>query len=347
MSGKDTHGRVVRVELFEVFPQNFFSLFASPNRTICAEALLVLHRHYRQETRLKKAELVSRLVSGIETRMLELEAEEGDPYGFGEEVNLSGRAHFLLRKFLLKVGLPENRFYLDGMPMNIKTLKAWLLNHYSRQYQFFESNRDYREVLSGVLGYLNERFFRLFRKAVPFSPIINIKQFITEFVCDVEKEVDITHMQENIRQYKQLEEELALVEKKVAALEVIAVLYRTYREEAERLRMQQYLLERAALEKRVRDMETLREEVAVLEESISNLRGKIVRDAYRTKLEKMKKDPAYAEFFGLIELMLKLNIRLEQEALLAEGDLQLAPDCYRSLKKALTIQAIKCSKSGK
>jgi hypothetical protein len=88
------------VELFEVFPQNFFSLFASPNRTIYAEALLVLHRHYRQETRLKKAELVSRLVSGMETKMLELEAEEGDSYGFGEEVNLSGRAHFLLRKFL-------------------------------------------------------------------------------------------------------------------------------------------------------------------------------------------------------------------------------------------------------
>ncbi|MBT9173058.1 MAG: hypothetical protein DDT21_01448 [Syntrophomonadaceae bacterium] len=88
------------MQLFEVFPPNFFSLFASPNREIYAEALLVLHRHYRQETRLKKAELVSRLVAGMETRMLALEAEEGDPYGLGEDFNLSGRAHFLLRKFL-------------------------------------------------------------------------------------------------------------------------------------------------------------------------------------------------------------------------------------------------------
>ena len=61
--------------------------------------------------------------------------------------------------FYLKTGLPESRFYLDGVPMNIKTLKAWLLNHYARQYQFFDSNRDYREVMSGVLGHLNERFF--------------------------------------------------------------------------------------------------------------------------------------------------------------------------------------------
>lgn len=88
------------MEFFEVFPQNFFSLFASRNREIYAEALLVLHRHYRQETRLRKTELVSRLVAGMETRMLELEAEEGDLYGLGEDVNLSGRAHFLLRKFL-------------------------------------------------------------------------------------------------------------------------------------------------------------------------------------------------------------------------------------------------------
>ncbi|MBT9173056.1 MAG: Chromosome partition protein Smc [Syntrophomonadaceae bacterium] len=177
--------------------------------------------------------------------------------------------------FYLKSGLPENCFYLDGVPMNIKALKAWLLNHHPRQYQLFESNRDYRDVMAGVLGHLNERFFRLFRKAVPFSPIINIKQFITEFVCDMENEVDITHMQENIRQYKQLEEELALVEKKVAVLESIAGLYRAYREETERLRMQQYLLDRSVLEKRVRDMETLCEETAVLQASISDLRGKI------------------------------------------------------------------------
>jgi uncharacterized protein YPO0396 len=177
--------------------------------------------------------------------------------------------------FYLKSGLPENRFHLDGVPMNIRALKAWLLNHYPRQYQFFESNRDYRDVMAGVLGHLNERFFRLFRKAVPFSPIINIKQFITEFVCDVENEVDITDMQENIRQYKQLEEELALVEKKVATLESISGLYRAFREEAERLRMQQFLLDRASLEKRARDMERLRGEVSALEQSSRALSEKI------------------------------------------------------------------------
>jgi hypothetical protein len=52
--------------------------------------------------------------------------------------------------------------------------------------------------------------------------------------------------------------------------------------------------------------------------------GEQLTAAYRTRLEKMKKDPAYAGFDTLIDLMLELNIRLEQEALLADGELPLA-----------------------
>ena len=87
------------MNFFEVFPPNFFSLFASPNKEIYVEALLVLHRQYRQETRLKKQEMVSRLVANMENRMLELQYEAESPYEPGDEINLSGRAHFLLRRF--------------------------------------------------------------------------------------------------------------------------------------------------------------------------------------------------------------------------------------------------------
>jgi hypothetical protein len=93
-------GRSVIVRFFEIFPQNFFSLFASPNRDIYIEALLILHRQYRSETLLKKQDLVSRLVAGLETRMLDLKREDDDLYVPDEDVNLSGRAHFLLRRFV-------------------------------------------------------------------------------------------------------------------------------------------------------------------------------------------------------------------------------------------------------
>ena len=176
------------------------------------------------------------------------------------------------RFFYLKDALPPHHFYLENVPMNIRALRAYLTNHYTgKQYQLFDSNSEYRQVMRGVLGSLNERFFRLFKKAVPFSPIMNIKQFITEFVCDTENEVDITHMQENIRQYKQLEEELAWVEKRVGVLEQINKQYSAYREESERLLIQQYLLDRGYATKSEDELTTHRGQIESLTEKIIQL----------------------------------------------------------------------------
>ena len=74
----------------------------------------------------------------------------------------------------------------------------------------------------GKLGQINKKFFRLLKKAVPFSPIMDIKGFISEFVCDVENKIDITDMQENIRYYKQLEHDLDIVKRKIGIFKEIA-----------------------------------------------------------------------------------------------------------------------------
>lgn len=177
--------------------------------------------------------------------------------------------------FYLKDVIPPHHFFMDNVSMNIKTLKAHFHNHYPKQYDFFETNKDYRDVMAGVLGHLNERFFRLFKKAVPFSPIMDIKGFITEFVCDVQNEVDIKHMQETIRQYKHLEEELGLVEKRVLALEEISKQYSAFGEEEERYLVQKYLIDRSNEEKSRDDLRKLEEEIVHLGEQIVQLIGRI------------------------------------------------------------------------
>lgn len=48
-----------------------------------------------------------------------------------------------------------------------------------------------------------------------------------------------------------------------------------------------------------------------------------LRPAYKTKLTRLLQDPAYSEFHPTIEQMLKHNIRLEQEAILARNDFTL------------------------
>ena len=56
---------------------------------------------------------------------------------------------------------------------------------------FYDTNVSYREALKIRLGNLNNNFFTLFKKSVPFAPISDIEKFITEYVCDVKYEIDI------------------------------------------------------------------------------------------------------------------------------------------------------------
>lgn len=226
---------------------------------------------------------------------------------------------FRHRFFYLKDSLPPHHFYFEKKPMNLKTLRAWLGNHYdAKRYQFFDSNSEYRQVMAGVLGHLNDRFFRLFKKAVPFSPIMNIKQFITEFVCDTENEVDISHMQENIRQYKQLEEELAWVEKRVVALEQINSLFDAYREESNRLLIQQFLLDRAAVARKEDDLAGSLAEIEELAGRIAALTAQtrereIELQALGTKRDGLLEERARSDIYQTSE-RLKEKIRsLERE----------------------------------
>lgn len=85
------------MQFFDLVPEKFFSILASKNKDIYLEALFVIQRYYRQELLMRKADLIAMFIHHLEDRMMNLSEEAGDePIG---EKNLSGRAHFLLRKF--------------------------------------------------------------------------------------------------------------------------------------------------------------------------------------------------------------------------------------------------------
>lgn len=85
------------MKFFDLYPENFFSLLTSPNRKIYIEALFVVRQIYHHSAIVLKEDLVSGLIANLENQIMELEQED-EALAF--EDNLSGRAHFLLRKFL-------------------------------------------------------------------------------------------------------------------------------------------------------------------------------------------------------------------------------------------------------
>ncbi|KJS17544.1 MAG: hypothetical protein VR69_04170 [Peptococcaceae bacterium BRH_c4b] len=86
------------MQFFDLVPEKLFSVLTSKNKDIYLEALFVIHRYYHQELLMRKADLIAMFIHHLEDRMMDLSEEIGDEPIGGK--NLSGRAHFLLRKLI-------------------------------------------------------------------------------------------------------------------------------------------------------------------------------------------------------------------------------------------------------
>ena len=117
-------------------------------------------------------------------------------------------------------------FVQNKLPVEIKKLREYIFNEYPlASFNFFETNTSYREYIRSEFGNIGPNFFSLFKKAIPFAPITNIEQFITDYVCDVQSHIDISSMQENIRNYTQLELEATNLKSRIEKLENICTIY--------------------------------------------------------------------------------------------------------------------------
>ncbi len=149
------------------------------------------------------------------------------------------------RFFLLNDKIPENEFIVDDLPMEYKDLSQFFSENYPNKYTFFDSNRQYQDALKRQLGGLKDRYFSLLKKAVSFTPITDITTFITEYVCDPQQNIDIIPMQENILQYKKLEDEALVMKKRVERLTEIKDTYDLYLHNKSNMALFEYIIEKA------------------------------------------------------------------------------------------------------
>jgi len=85
------------MSLFQIVPDNFFSILASQNKDIYLLALMVLRRCYRSELSIRKADYITALTEELINRSIDLAPEDE---GLPEDTGFSGQAHFLLRKLI-------------------------------------------------------------------------------------------------------------------------------------------------------------------------------------------------------------------------------------------------------
>lgn len=133
---------------------------------------------------------------------------------------------FNAKYFSYNAPLPSSKFLKGKTPVEMKELRAYVFAEFpTSDFSFFETNTSYRDFIKRKFGDIGTNFFSLFKKSIPFAPITNIESFITDYVCDVKNNIDISSMQENIRNYTQLEFEAAILQKRVDSLSNICSLY--------------------------------------------------------------------------------------------------------------------------
>lgn len=234
--------------------------------------------------------------------VLEFAEERGQkPFCMGVVFDCAPDGSVQWRFFSLAEAIPDFHFIRDGVPLDIRALRAWGQTRKNR-FEMFESNKRYQEVFRARMGNLNEKFFRLFRKAVPFSPIMDIAGFISEFVCDVKVHLDIDDMRENIRHYRRMEEELHVVETRVQALAQMDVSYQGMAAAEDRVRLYEYLLDRAELTAKERHVAALQAQMddcerasVALEEEVRGQRA--LRDEVQVRRDKLVEERANSDAF--------------------------------------------------
>ena len=131
------------------------------------------------------------------------------------------------RYFSYSGAIPENCFIIDRRPMEIASLRKYLNAEYKTHSRIYDSNKEYRADVLAKWNVHTEQVFRMLKKAVSFRPIVDIRQFITENICDTAEEpgINIEAMQQNIREYKRHEEIAQRQEEQVTKLREIKAIF--------------------------------------------------------------------------------------------------------------------------
>ena len=194
------------------------------------------------------------------------------------------------RFFNLDAAIPENEFIVDNIPMDYKKLSAFFSENYSGQYKFLDTNRQYQDLLKRRFGGLKEKYFSLFKKAVSFTPITDIETFITEYICDSQSNINITSMQENILQYKKLQNEANVMANRIQRLTEISLAYAKQQEQKEFEKIYSYIVDKAEYENDLSRIKTYKGAVESANKRLREIENDLVYNEDQTKALIKKRD---------------------------------------------------------
>ena len=84
------------MNLFDIIPENLFSILSSPNKRIYIDALFIIRECFKQEITMPKEDVAILIESRLEDALLEVENDSEEEEKI--ENSLSAKAHYILRR---------------------------------------------------------------------------------------------------------------------------------------------------------------------------------------------------------------------------------------------------------
>jgi uncharacterized protein YPO0396 len=180
--------------------------------------------------------------------------------------------------------MPDHKFAANRKPMDIAAVRAFIREQYGQNGLTTDTNQVFRQDFYGKLGGLQARFGQLLKKAVSFDPNVDIQKFISEFVCDTREPVNIEDLQDNIRNYTQLEEEEAVLRERLKQLEEINSTWDRYNTQRKNETLYAYLIDRSRRDIKTAAIENQEEQAAKLAAGIQKTGADIEEGSVRLEL---------------------------------------------------------------
>ncbi|MDR0689927.1 MAG: hypothetical protein LBG08_06660 [Spirochaetaceae bacterium] len=156
--------------------------------------------------------------------------------------------------------MPDHQFVVNRKPMDIAAVRAFIREQYGQNGLTTDTNQVFRQDFYGKLGGLQTRFGQLLKKAVSFDPNVDIQKFISEFVCDTREPVNVEDLQDNIRNYTQLEDEEAMLRERLEQLKEIISAWESYDGQRRNETLYAYLIARSRRDIKIAAIENQREQ---------------------------------------------------------------------------------------
>lgn len=145
----------------------------------------------------------------------------------------------------------------EGVPLDIAKFR---ITHKSRSIQTYTNYTDARKDFLNKFGRIGDKFNELLPKALAFKPITDVKDFVYQYILE-EKELNIDNLRENIRTYKECQNLVDDVKRRIEKLQQIKGSYDEYERAVNNVNLHSFIIE-------IVEGEIIKEEIKALEEKV-------------------------------------------------------------------------------